>query len=163
MTLTRNFLHERFGDLWRVHNKEFLTLLIECRRFFDGDMDQVLILTLVGDRMLTPDRFTGLTYEDFSEGRRGVGKPRPINTQSIADCTGIPRETVRRKVRLLMDRGWLRRRDDGCLEVTDRAAIDLRPVTEVTFDYLLAVGRVLVSGVETRGSTRREPRCDEGA
>ena len=63
---------QRFGDVWPVHHRGFSNLLIECRRLFDGDMDQLKILTVIGDRTLTMDRSKGLTYPEFSKGRRGI-------------------------------------------------------------------------------------------
>lgn len=145
MGLDREKLLRHFGDLWPVHNRGFTTLLVECRRHFDGDMDQLVILSVIGERTLTPDRSRGLSYTEFVRGRRVVEISRYINTQSIADYTGIPRETVRRKVDRLIGRGWIRKNRDGTLEVTPKAAVDLAPATQVTFDYLLAIGAALMS------------------
>jgi DNA-binding IclR family transcriptional regulator len=64
----------------------------------------------------------------------------PINLQSIADCSGIPRETVRRKVQALQRAGWVRKRDDGYLIATGQAAVDLAPATEASLKYLVAIG-----------------------
>jgi DNA-binding IclR family transcriptional regulator len=65
--------------------------------------------------------------------------PAPINLQSIADYSGIPRETVRRKLRDLERLGWIIRRDKGYLIATAKAAQDLAPATEATQRYLLTV------------------------
>jgi DNA-binding MarR family transcriptional regulator len=143
MSLDRDLISRHFGDLWAIHTRRFNDLLIECRRHFDGDMDQMLILSIIGERTFTPERARGLSYDDFLQGRRSPGLRRRINTQSIADCTGIPRETVRRKLRVLIDRGWVRRLEDGALEVSERAAADLANAQQATFDYFLAVGNAL--------------------
>lgn len=157
--LSRETLWQRFGDLWPVHHREFTALLVECRRHFDGDMDQLVILSVIGERTLTAERSAGLTYPEFVEGRRAAGISRRINTQSIAEYTGIPRETVRRKVNHLIDRGWVRRNEDRTLEVTKEAAVDLAPATQATFDYMLALGNVLVRMAgEARERLASEPR-----
>lgn len=143
MALDRDLISRHFGELWATHTRGFNDLLIECRRHFDGDMDQMLILSIIGERTLTPERARGLSYGDFLQGRRSPGLPRRINTQSIADCTGIPRETVRRKLRVLIDRGWVRRLEDGTLEVSEHAAVDLADAQQATFDYFLAVGNAM--------------------
>ena len=145
MRLTRETLLRHFGDLWPVHHRGFTTLMIECRKHFNGDMDEMLVLSAIGERTLTPQRSAGLTYPDFMGGRRNDSKKGRINTQSISDSTGIPRETVRRKVAHLVDRGWVQRNEDGTFEVTEKAAIDLAPATQAAFDYLLAVGSALVA------------------
>lgn len=145
MHLTREFLLQHFGDLWPVHHRAFTALLVECRKHFNGDMDEMLVLSVIGKRTLTPQRSEGLTYPEFLRGRRNDSRKGRINTQSIAISTGIPRETVRRKVARLVERGWVTRNEDGTYEVTEKAAVDLAPATEVAFDYLLAVGNALVA------------------
>jgi len=59
--------------------------------------------------------------------------------QSIADYTGIPRETVRRKVKRLEAKAWLSRRTDGSLVVGSRAATDLDRATGYSIDYIAAI------------------------
>lgn len=144
MQLTRNQLYEHFGEIWRQHNRGFTLLLVECRKLFAGDLDQMLILSVIGARTLTADRARGVNYEDFLLGRRGNGPRGRINTQSIAESTGIPRETVRRKLQLLIDRGWVYRCDEGGFAVSDHAALEMASATQATFDYLLDVGNVMI-------------------
>lgn len=145
MPVTRDFLIEHFGDLWPVHTRGFTALLIECRRHFEGDIDQLLILSVIGERTLHGDRAQGVTYHQFLQGDRIAGIPARINTQSVADSTGIPRETVRRKIERLIGRGWIRKNDDGTLEVTETAAVELAPATQATFDYILAIHNALAA------------------
>lgn len=161
MPINREFLIQNFGDLWPVHNRGFTALLIECRRCFDGDMDQLLILSVIGDRTLGTARAKGLNYADFLEGKRAVGIPRRINTQSVADSTGIPRETVRRKIRRLIERGWVQKNEDGTLEVTESAAVDLASATQATFDYFLAIGNAFLTMSIEASTNRGEARGGE--
>jgi DNA-binding IclR family transcriptional regulator len=72
------------------------------------------------------------------EGER-VDEPAPINLQSISDYSGIPRETVRRKLLVLERLGWIARLDKGYLVATAKAAEDLEPATQATMRYLLTV------------------------
>lgn len=46
---------------------------------------------------------------------------RPCNAYSIAAATGLPRETVRRKIGRLVELGWVTRRGNGHLFVTEAA------------------------------------------
>jgi DNA-binding GntR family transcriptional regulator len=80
-----------------------------------------------------------MSYTDFMALERPDDEPAPINLQSIADYSGIPRETVRRKLRDLEQLGWIVRRDNGYLVATTRAAQDLAPATEATLTYLAAI------------------------
>ena len=50
-----------------------------------------------------------------------VVRLRPCNAYSIAAATGLPRETVRRKVARLVELGWISRRDNGHLYLTRQA------------------------------------------
>ena len=46
---------------------------------------------------------------------------RPCNAYSIAAATDLPRETVRRKIGRLVDLGWIERRENGHLFITEAA------------------------------------------
>ncbi len=46
---------------------------------------------------------------------------KPCNAYSIAAATGLPRETVRRKIVRLVELGWIHRRGNGHLFITDIA------------------------------------------
>ena len=137
-------IERRFGDIWPRHNCAFNTLLIECRAAFDGDLDKMLILSLVGECTLTSDRGAGLSYDRFLAGERRDMPGRRINMQSISDCSGIPRETVRRKTEQLIEAGWLARGKDGFLTVRPEASADMRPITRFTMAYLASIGECLV-------------------
>lgn len=50
-----------------------------------------------------------------------LGAMRPCNAYSIAAATGLPRETVRRKIGRLVELGWIRKQSNGHLYMTLRA------------------------------------------
>ncbi|MBK1706466.1 hypothetical protein [Halochromatium glycolicum] len=138
MNLDQDSLKAHFGRIWPIHNNAFCDLLVTLRRHFDGDLDRMLVLAIIGSRTLKDDSIEGLCYEHFMRLERR-GEPAPINVQSIADHSGIPRETVRRKVKELLHTGWIIRRDKGFLIASNKAAADLAPATEATMHYLLTV------------------------
>ena len=55
------------------------------------------------------------------DGDRFAAVMRPCNAYSIAAATGLPRETVRRKIVRLVELGWITRRGNGHLFLTQRA------------------------------------------
>ncbi|MBD5801209.1 hypothetical protein AZOA_06160 [Azoarcus sp. Aa7] len=55
------------------------------------------------------------------DGDRFAAVMRPCNAYSIAAATGLPRETVRRKIVRLVELGWITRRGNGHLFLTPRA------------------------------------------
>ena len=138
MTYDQESLTAHFGRIWPVHNDAFCELLVTLRRQFGGDLDRMLVLAVIGSRTLSQSRIDGMCYDRFMESER-ADEPAPINLQSIADYSGIPRETVRRKLHDLERAGWISRRDKGYLVATAKAAEDLEPATQATMRYLLAV------------------------
>jgi predicted Rossmann fold nucleotide-binding protein DprA/Smf involved in DNA uptake len=137
-------LTRHFGQIWPLHVEHFTELLITLRREFGGDLDRMLVLAVVGMRSLPPQRVQGRSFAEFQAGDLAQ-QPRPINVQSIAETTGIPRETVRRKVAELEAAGWIERREDGHLMVDPRAREDLAPATQATMRYLVAIGAACVA------------------
>jgi predicted transcriptional regulator len=139
MAVDQDFLKARFGYIWPVHNDAFCELLVTLRRHFDGDLDRMLVLAIVASRHLARGRLDDISYHQIISEEKPEKVPAPINVQSIADYAGIPRETVRRKVRDLEQSGWVKRSDKGLLTVDARAAQDLAPATEATLHYLATI------------------------
>lgn len=90
-------------------------LLRDLYSRFDGDMVEVIVLGEIAMRNVSQffSKSAGALPEHWldDEGRRKK-LMRPCNALSISDATGIPRETVRRKVQQLIDKGWLSREAD---------------------------------------------------
>jgi hypothetical protein len=125
--------------MWPVHDDAFGELMVALRQHFGGDLDRVLVLAIIGSRHLSRRGIADMSYSHFMSGDQSEPTPAPINTQSIADYSGIPRETVRRKVRDLEALGWIRRTEQGHLFATKQAAQDLASATEATLHYLASV------------------------
>lgn len=140
MTFDYEVLTRHFGRIWPIHVEGFTELLITLRRHFRGDLDLMLVLAVIGSRTLPLRRTEDFSRADFDAGQRPERPICPINVQSVAECSGIPRETVRRKVRDLEALGWVERREGGVLVATPQAARDLAPATEATLRYLFAIG-----------------------
>lgn len=134
----------RFGKLHALHSDMLTRYLVECRRACDGDLDLFLIMAIVGERTFSAPRAPdSMSHDEFVTGTVGKIEPQPINLQSIADFSGIPRETVRRKLELLIGRGWVRRGEQGYVTATDVANQDLAELTSSTVRYLAAIESML--------------------
>ena len=81
--------------------ENFTWFLIQCRRYFDGDLDRFLVLAVIGDGTFpsrnAPENFT---VHDLGRLTMADLNPVPINLQSIADFSVIPRETVPENCRI---------------------------------------------------------------
>lgn len=115
-------------------------LLIVLRQQFFGDLDLMLILAIIGSRALPARQTSNKTYAEFISDNTKDRADQPINIQSIAECSGIARETVRRKVHKLEELGFIARDPSGMLTVTDKAISQLAPATEASLQYLITLG-----------------------
>jgi CRP-like cAMP-binding protein len=138
------------GNFGRLHARHVAALtrhLVECRRVFGGDLDLFLVMTIIGERTFpaksAPEE---MSQSEFLHGHVGDTESAAINQQSIADYSGIPRETVRRKIEMLIEKGWVRRDERKLLTATDKANEELFPLTESTVRYLRDIQIALEAG-----------------
>ena len=126
-----------FGLVWPTHVSSLTQLLIAAREAFDGDLDMFLVLAIIGDRTFSSQKAD--PKQDFHSWQRQgslLVAPQDINVRSIAEYSGIPRETVRRKLSVLMEKGWVIRNDDNILAATPKARHELEPLTHASIHYL---------------------------
>ena len=99
----------------------FVEHLTDVSRSLGGDLEQVMVLAILGQRRLSVLR--NAEKKDTSE-KEGMS----ISASRLADATGIPRETVRRKLALLKDRGWVVQVADGSWALAPEGAAGETPV-----------------------------------
>lgn len=85
----------------------FLELLQLLRTICDGDLEKNIILLAIAARSVVDAEFRALSHEERSSSATPLLPSRGVNLRSISDSSGIPRETVRRKVAELIDAGWI--------------------------------------------------------
>lgn len=130
-------IEQKFGLIWPQHVSNLTDLLIAGRQAFDGDLDAFLILAVIGDRTFSIRHADpAQSFESWQRAGLPQCTPLDINAKSIADFTGIPRETVRRKLAALEEKGWIMRDAKGSLQATAKAREDLEPLTRVSIRYL---------------------------
>ena len=83
------------------------TALVRIRSKFDGDLDQCLLYLIFLLAELSEAMPRGPRPPQTFRRRRG------LNALSLAEITQIPRETARRKLLALVERGYLVREGDG--------------------------------------------------
>jgi hypothetical protein len=137
---------ERY-PLYQYHVVEFLCEhLTDCSRIFGGDLQQMLILAVLGQVHLRD--YLDMT-PDGTMLPRAIPMDTVITASRLADVTGIPRETVRRKLALLAARGWIEQIADGGWRLAYRDGVS---VAKTDLDALdsAAIGRFsrLLAGLE---------------
>ena len=123
-----------------------LRYLVRLYSAFDGDLLLPIVLGEVGlynvggfgfdENALAALRCYGDAFDRLPL--------RPCNAFSISSSTGIPRETVRRKVSHLIHNGWISRDAKGGLTITAKAAaLCLQPFDDENLpDFIATADRV---------------------
>jgi hypothetical protein len=95
---------------------EFLVAqLIDFRKVFNGDLDELLVYIFVARYYLREERARGQDHQD-QDGYWAA----PPTLSRISEFTGIPRETVRRKLIALQNRGLLEKVDHDKWRPTEK-------------------------------------------
>ncbi len=88
-------------DEFRLLQYHFVELfvghLLDVSKAFRGDLTELFVMATVGQAHIRGDELG----HDHA----------PINATSISEVTGIPRQTVRRKLQALEKRGWVQQID----------------------------------------------------
>lgn len=114
----------------------FLTLLVELRRVFGNDMDKVIILSAIGQQYLRDPALSGTSRVDVEGMEVAPGRRSTTNIDALARATGIPRESVRRKVNELIADKLVERPAEGGLHVAPGIAGRMQASTDVTVEML---------------------------
>lgn len=140
------FAERHFGQIWPIHVDGLIRLLSQLRAAFHGDLDSVLILAVIGSAVLPRHKLQrDISYAEFLEGSARKTLIAPLNTNSIAEITGIPRETVRRKLANLERKGWALRTDGKHWVIGDRARKEFEPMTDLSLEYISTIAEVVRS------------------
>lgn len=124
------YLQQNFPTAYMRWLNFILEYLIVARRTFDGDLDALIILGVVGQRAHR-SRILG-TQSSTS------GSDLQTNASSISETTGIPRQTVRRKLADMKAKGWITIDKAGKVAIAFNAngesvaGLDLRDLTVFT-------------------------------
>lgn len=159
--------HERrFTYMSMLKTRFIVPHLIALYQKFDGDLllavvlGEIAIRNMQGIFEVRPDEpYTVLDREAeraFVEDRNSQERMRPANTLSVSIATGVPRETVRRKIDKLVANGWVERRENGHLFLLPQVGIDLREFDrEETIRYSVALGALMTILERTDDGSRQ--------
>lgn len=84
--------------------------MVDAGRAFKGDFQAMLVLAVLGQARLNAVRAASSSAVASLDVR---AEAESTNASRISDITGIPRQTVRRKLDALTKRGWIERDADG--------------------------------------------------
>ena len=91
---------EKYPEVQYAYVQFLSEHLADCSRAFDGDLQQLLILAILGQVYITNfKRAGGSPFPDATTG---------VTASRLADVCRIPRETVRRKLKRLEEKNLIR-------------------------------------------------------
>jgi hypothetical protein len=148
---------DKFGQVWPAHVVNLIAFLVRLRTAFDGDLENALIMAVLGSAMLPrgtiPD---DMSYADYQRVLDCDSFYKPLNTFSITEITGIPRETVRRKLAHMEERDMIQKDCDGHWHVQLKGARELEPVTQYSLEYLNRMSVIILAASTTPDATVNE-------
>ncbi|MCZ0964585.1 hypothetical protein [Paracoccus benzoatiresistens] len=144
----------------------FLEHLSDISRAFRGDLQTLIVLALIGQVQMRAMRQAATTGQDpclLPPERLSISASR------IADVTGIPRQTVRRKFAALERKGWVMRTETGAYRLAMRddgnapARIDLEMLDRRAMVRVARLFRDLeaIVAAQPRGGPVPRPAQDE--
>lgn len=142
-----------------IMNLVFVRHFIDIYRAFGGDLVEAIVLGEVAHHNVAAMRTSDTDVHSLSRRLAGHGPPRdtllPTNAYSIAEASGIPRETVRRKVKSLERRGWIARDAAGNLYVTTRPQAHFTALNRTRCAELLEAARAIETLLGSRAGAAR--------
>jgi hypothetical protein len=131
-------------------------VLCQARTAAGGDLDKFLVLLVITMRTVEDERYAEMNLEEMLSGEIAAYPSLHTNIRSIAESTGIPKETVRRKAGALIAEGWVTRHGND-LAITPLASQRFTPVREAAL-RLAARCHLIASALEDEAG-RTPPRA----
>lgn len=119
-------------------------------RILKGDLQKHVILLAIAERSLAHPAHRAQSEAERMSDDTPPFPTRGVNVGSIAETSGIPRETVRRKVAQLVEAGWVVASSET-LQLTPKAYRDLAPAREALEDLARRFHQVML---EREGAPR---------
>ncbi len=148
-----------------------LRTMEDFRRVYGNDLDTVMIVLAVAVISMAPYGQFGADT-DYADQRQPIPDAAlaPCNMASIAEATGLPRETARRKTLQLIRQGILRRTNTGSIALVFNAenrgplyeAVRRQPHQAARLAMLLIEAGILEPQSRGRTACRAQPSATQG-
>ena len=107
------------GGIAMVMGELMLAHFRRIYRAFNGDLMQAMIIAEIAHYNVQDLVRGGHFSNEAIAAYVAANRLKPVNTLSLSQSCGIPRETLRRKLRILIESGLILKSKDGNLEVTE--------------------------------------------
>lgn len=148
MTIDRKEFEQHYFRAAYLFSRFTVPYMRNLYREFGGDMLLNIVLGEIGTRNVgyffdaAKDSIESEdVLTDVSEHEKLL---RPCNTLSISEATGVPRETVRRKVDMLIKKGWVYKNEKGHIYLTPEVAQHFEQFVYSSIESLLPSAQALL-------------------
>ena len=94
--------------------------LKDLYRLFEGDLALVIILAEIAHHSSGPQLDTRKPGEPMTTDDAAFSRMPSCSAYSLAAATGLPRETIRRKIARLAELGWIEKTDRAEVRITSK-------------------------------------------
>ena len=152
-------LDPAYAILAYTMNRAVIDQMLRAARHFGGDYERLILWGTVAHLNVAHLMPPGSLPSSLLDARGNLPEAsqalRPVLLRDLAQITGIPRETARRKLEALAAQGWIRRTRDGWLIEVERTDAELRPFTLDSIRRFLQSARVMQGALDDVADTGR--------
>jgi hypothetical protein len=137
-----------FGPISFTANRHLIEHMIRVRRSLGIDYDTMLIWGVLAHlnvaHMLPPGKTKSL-IEIENEHKNPITGMRPLRLRDLEQVTGLPRETIRRKLSKLEKKSYILQIESGWIINRDAIGPEMREFTRVTILRFLESARTIIA------------------
>jgi hypothetical protein len=137
-----------FGPISFTANRHLIEHMIRVRRSLGIDYDTMLIWGVLAHlnvaHMLPPGKSKSL-IEIENEHKDPITGMRPLRLRDLEQVTGLPRETIRRKLNKLQKKNFILKAEDGWIFNRDAIGPEMHEFTRITILRLLETAKTIVT------------------
>lgn len=98
----------------------FVGYLKDLYRLFEGDLALVIVLAEIAHHSSGPQLDARKPGEAMTTDDASFSRMPSCSAYSLAAATGLPRETIRRKIARLTELGWIEKTDRAEVRITNK-------------------------------------------
>lgn len=144
-------LEAAYSILAFTMNRGVIDHMLRSARRFGGDYERLVLWGTLAHlnvaHLMPPGGLPSTLLDEAGRIPDAAQQLRPVRASDLAQITGIPRETARRKLATLERDGWVRRTDAGWLLDVGRAERELRGFTLDSIRRFLQVARAMEAAI----------------
>jgi DNA-binding transcriptional ArsR family regulator len=145
---------QSFALLAFAMNRHLIDHMLRAVRELDVDFESLVLWGLLSHlnvaHLVPPGTAPRSVLNEVGRFTGPAGEFRPMRLRDMEQISRMPRETIRRKLKALEEKGFVERRDDGWVFSRDAVEPRLREFNRETLRRILAlneeVRRLLVAG-----------------